>query len=163
MAFFIKFGTSVGQSFGMGRVYGMKLGGQTLTPRNLRFMIPSPGDVATGQASGRPPADPFTVTKEIDYTSAQLMSPACTGKGIPEVHIHIFRANSQGITQPYGRLTLTNARPVRYTRKPIPIHTPGHGHGGGHEMEEVEFTYQAIEWTWTPAAVSSCDDWEAAA
>lgn len=154
-----------GANFGKGQVYGMKQGLRTLTPGNLwtvRFDNGVPVDHATGQSSGKRQHKPITIRKEVDSASPLYLTALANNKVFPQLHLNFQKTNGQGTTEPYFKITLTNAALVSLGRKPHP-HKPSTGRQQflTNELEEIKLTFQKIDYTWTKGGISSSDDWDA--
>lgn len=83
-------------------------------------------DLATGQASGRRMHQPFTITKEIDKASPQLVQACASGKHFAEVDVDLAS----------GHYKLTDVVISSDTKS-----------AGDRPVETLSFTYQKIEMT----------------
>jgi type VI secretion system secreted protein Hcp len=110
--------------------------------------IISPRDAASGQATGKRQHKPFVITKELDKSTPLLLQKIITNATLPLVTFS-FTRTSAGSTTTYLTVKLTNAQVASRTQT------------GG--TEEIGFTYQKIEWTWTDGGITAMDDWEAPA
>jgi type VI secretion system secreted protein Hcp len=124
--------------------------------------IISPRDTASGQATGKRMHKPFKITKEVDKASVPLYSALVANENIPQWELNFWRqkttGRSSGVEVQYFTIKLTNARVysvhlVKPNTKDPTLHTLP-------DYEEVEFTYQKIEWTWTDGGITAMDDWE---
>jgi type VI secretion system secreted protein Hcp len=153
-------------SAGNGPLIGLKLGEKTLTPKNVAFafQIESPRDASSGLASGKRQHKPIVITKETDSSSPLLFQHCASGQVIPKIKIEFLSATGGAGTHRFATLELTNAVLERHLRGkilPSVIKNPTVRKGGGEEIEEIEFTYQKIEWTWIKGGTTVADDWEA--
>ncbi len=155
---------TMGGNFGKGQVHGMKQGLKTLTPGNLwtvRFDNGVPVDHATGQSSGKRQHKPITIRKEVDSASPLYLTALANNKVFPKLHLNFQKTNGQGTTELYCKITLTNAALVSLGRKPVP-HNPSAGQPNTtNELEEIQFTFQKIEYTWKKGGISFSDSWDA--
>jgi type VI secretion system secreted protein Hcp len=132
-----------------------------------RHEIKSPRDVATGQASGKRQHGPITISKEWGAASPQIMQALVTNEVMKSVLFEFIKTNPESTKEEvYFQIRLTNATisNVRYT-------TGGGGDGASAgsakhlaaydtmELEEVSFTYQAIDMEHCWQHTSASDDW----
>jgi len=85
------------------------------------------------------------------------------GKTIPKITFSFLKPNAHGKNIPTLVIELTNATVVSYSRG---RNLPGnlkHSKTNEFETEDVTFSFQKIEITWTDGGISAQDDWEAAA
>jgi len=124
--------------------------------------IVGPRDSASGQATGKRTHNPFRITKEVDKASVPLYSSLVTNENISEWELKFWRPKTQGsgsgVEAQYFTVKLTNARVAS-----VHLVKPNIKDPNLHNLpdyEEVEFTYQKIEWTWTDGGITAMDDWE---
>jgi type VI secretion system secreted protein Hcp len=125
--------------------------------------ILSPRDPASGLATGKRIHKPFKITKEVDKASVPLYSALVTNENLPEWELRFWRPKTtsrsgSGVEIQYFTIKLTNANVVS-----IHLVKPNTQDPNLHtftDYEEVEFTYQKIEWTWKDGGVTAMDDWE---
>ncbi len=106
----------------------------------LSHAIVSPRDAASGLPTGKRQHKPLTITKELDKSTPLLLRALVTNENLSAVTFTLTRNGS-----PYTTVKLTNASVASRTQT------------GG--VEELEFTYQKIEWTWIDGGISAQDDW----
>jgi type VI secretion system secreted protein Hcp len=126
--------------------------------------IISPRDPASGLPTGKRMHKPIKITKEVDKASVPLYSALVTNENLPQWELKFWKPKSSsqsgtGTNVQYYTIKLTNANVasihlVKPNTKDSTLHTLP-------DYEEVEFTYQKIEWTWTDGGVTAMDDWEA--
>lgn len=125
--------------------------------------IVSPRDSASGQATGKRTHKPFKITKEVDKASVPLYSALVANENLPEWELNFWRPKTigrggSGVEVQYFTIKLTNANIASiHLVKP---NTKDSNLNSFPDYEEVEFTYQKIEWTWTDGGITAMDDWE---
>lgn len=126
--------------------------------------IISPRDSASGLPTGKRMHKPFKITKEVDKASVLLYSALVTNENLPEWELKFWKPKTSarsgtGVEVQYFTIKLTNANVASIhlvkpsTKDPDLLKLP--------DYEEVEFTYQKIEWIWVDGGVTAMDDWEA--
>lgn len=102
-------------------------------------------EMATGQATGKRMHDPFVVMKHTDMASPKLFEAASSGKHFPTVQVAYVNAAGE-VTK---RVELTDA--ILTTRKA--------GGDPKNEIEEIQFTFQKIEFQAANGNKTAVDDW----
>jgi len=125
--------------------------------------ITSPRDVATGQASGKRQHGPVTITKEWGPATPQIFQALVTNEVLKSVLFEFIHTTPDGLEEVYHTVKLTNATVAKVRQ------VTGTGESAAsakttatfdtHELEEVSFTYQAIEVENLPGQTSASDDW----
>lgn len=123
---------------------------------SLEHQIISPRDPATGQATGKRQHGTVKITKELDKSSPLLHQAMSTNEKLTNVTIQFWRANpATGQEIQHYTVTLINASvsSIRLwkpnTKDPAAVSFP--------DMEEIQFTYQQIIWTWVDGGITSED------
>jgi type VI secretion system secreted protein Hcp len=125
--------------------------------------IVTPRDAASGLATGKRVHKPLVITKELDRASAPLHRVQASNENLPEFELQFWTAQLKGgagggAEVQYFTITLTNASIAE-----INTQMPNNKHPDLAKLEifeEVAFTYQKIEWTWTDGSITASDDWE---
>ena len=125
--------------------------------------IVSPRDAASGLPTGKRMHKPFIITKELDKSSPLLYNVLCLNENLTEVVIkywtpQIKAAAGTGAETQHYTVKLTNANIATIQFKQLNNRNPELVRYTEHE--EISFTYQKIEWTWTDGGVTALDDWE---
>ena len=107
----------------------------------LSHEIVSPRDAASGLPTGKRQHKPLTIRKELDKSTPKLLMAMITNENLSNVTFTLTRSGS-----PYMTIKLTNASVASRVQTGT--------------TEEIEFTYQKIEWTWTDGGITAMDDWE---
>jgi type VI secretion system secreted protein Hcp len=148
---------------GKGAIHGLKLGHETLTPKNAGFKIQSvsPRDVHTGLATGKRQHSPLLIIKEVDTSSPNLFEHCASGSQlIPKITFNFSNTDGKGTPQPFGTIVLTSAIVVSCTRGII---QPGKitlsSAPRKNILEEIKFIYQQIEWTYMNGNKMTDDSW----
>jgi len=120
--------------------------------------IISPRDAASGIPTGKRQHKPFTITKSVDKTTPLFYNALTRNENLSSCTIRFIRPAGDGTNGNYYTVKLTNANVASVQFK------KGDARGGAGrfgEYEEIEFTYQKIEWTITAGAITAEDDWAA--
>jgi type VI secretion system secreted protein Hcp len=126
--------------------------------------IVSPRDAASGLPTGKRMHKPFVITKELDKSSPILYQVLCTNENVSEWELQFWtpqlRATSgAGNEVQHYTVKLTNANIASIAFRMANNKHPDLMKFA--EYEEIAFTYQKIEWTWTDGGITAGDDWEA--
>jgi type VI secretion system secreted protein Hcp len=130
----------------------------------LSHDVVTPRDPATGEATGKRQHRPLVITKDLDAASAPLHSAQASNENLKEWELQFWTpqlkaSTGTGTEVQHFTIRLTNASIAS-----IHMEMPNNKHPDLMRLEtfeEVAFTYQRIEWTWTDGGVTSSDDWEA--
>lgn len=122
----------------------------------------SPRDPASGLALGKRVHKPFVITKEIDLSSPQLYAALVGNENITAWELQFWApsgsaAGSAGAEVMRYSVRLTNASVSDIRFRMLNNKDPELVRYA--EYEEVEFTYQKIEWTWVPTGLMTSDSW----
>src|SRR5580704_317317 len=120
--------------------------------------IVSPRDPTNGRPTGKRVHKPFVCTKETDRSSPLLYQVLCTNENVREAKIEFWAPTPMGLEKQRYTVRLVNATISGITFKMANVRAPKLARLP--EYEEVSFTYQRIEWTWTETGTSASDDWE---
>jgi type VI secretion system secreted protein Hcp len=123
--------------------------------------VVSPRDAASGLPSGRRQHKPFVITKELDKSSPLLYNALVNNENITEWILQFWSPKPGGAGMEFQHYTvkLTNANiaDIRF----IMLNNKNPELMRYAEYEEIAFTYQKIEWTWTDGGITSEDEWVA--
>jgi type VI secretion system secreted protein Hcp len=124
--------------------------------------VVSPRDAASGQATGKRQHKALVITKELDRSSPLLHQAQGSNEAFKEWELQFWAPSLRGATAgtevQQFTIKLTNASIASIRMQMPSIRDP--------ELmrletfEEVAFTYQKIEWTWTDGGITAVDDWE---
>jgi type VI secretion system secreted protein Hcp len=120
--------------------------------------IISPRDAASGLPTGKRMHKPFVITKELDKSSPLLYNVLTNNENITEWELQFWQPSATGAEKQHYTIKLTNANIAS-----IDFRMANNKHPDlmkFNEYEEVAFTYQKIEWTWTDGGITAMDDWE---
>jgi type VI secretion system secreted protein Hcp len=120
--------------------------------------IMSPRDAASGLPTGKRMHKPLTITKELDKSTPLLYAALVNNENITDWELQFWKPSATGAELQHFSIRLTNASissinarmPNNKNPELIRYET----------YEEVAFTYQKIEWTWTDGGLTAMDDWE---
>ncbi len=120
--------------------------------------IVSPRDPASGLPTGKRQHKPLTITKELDRASPVLRQVLTTNELLTTADLLFYRQDKTvGTEIQYFTIRLTNASIAS-----IEMQMPNNKHAdlmALETFEDVTFTYQKIEWTWTETGIAVADDW----
>ena len=126
--------------------------------------IISPRDAASGLPTGKRMHKPFVITKELDKSSPILYQVLCTNENVSEWELQFWTPQLRatggvGTEVQHFTVKLTNANIASIAFRMANNKHPDLMKFA--EYEEIAFTYQKIEWTWTDGGITAGDDWEA--
>lgn len=113
--------------------------------------IVSPRDPQSGLPTGKRQHKPMVITKELDKSTPLLYSAMSKNENFPTLELTVLEVGAKGIEAPAYTVRLTNANiaSIRLVQSE-----------DGKLAQEISFTYQKIEWTWTDGGIMAMDDWE---
>lgn len=121
--------------------------------------IVSPRDHASGLPTGKRMHKPFVITKELDAATPVLYNVLVNNENVTEWELQYWRPSATGAEQQHYTVKLTNANIASITQRMLNNKDPNLMKY--ETYEEIAFTYQKIEWTWTQGGITAMDDWEA--
>lgn len=122
--------------------------------------IVGPRDPVSGRPTGKRMHKPFSITKQLDRSSPLLYDVLTHNENLTEVVLKLFRPQPTGIERHAFTVRFVNATISSIQLRSLNTRHPRHSKMP--ELEEVNFAYQRIEWTWTDGGVTADDDWEIA-
>jgi type VI secretion system secreted protein Hcp len=120
--------------------------------------IVAPRNPQSGLPTGKRMHKPLVVTKELDRSTPLLNQVICTNENLAEVRIEFWTSTPTGQEKQHYTVKLSNANLSASSFKMANLRNPKLQRLT--EYEELSFTYQKIEWTWTDGGVTAGDDWE---
>ena len=128
---------------------------KTIECLDFWYNVTAAREASTGMATGRRLHDPIWIQKRIDKSSP-LIAKAMTNHENIEGKFAFFRPNpsGDGTTEQFYTIEITKGR-VAAINQTMPDQAEEH------PLEEVEFTFENIKWTWTDGGVSHEDTWSA--
>jgi type VI secretion system secreted protein Hcp len=124
----------------------------------VQHEIVAPREPQSGIPTGKRMHKPFNVLKEVDRSSPLLQAILCTNENIREARIEFWTATPTGQEKQHYTVRLINANISSIAFKMANIRIPKLQRLA--EYEEVAFTYQKIEWTWSDGGITAGDDWD---
>jgi type VI secretion system secreted protein Hcp len=125
----------------------------------------SPGDATTGRPTGKRQHQPLVILKEIDRSSPQLWSALVNNENITGWQLRFWAAGlaggagaGGGVEKQIYTIELTNASIASMREYMLDNDDPALMKFP--LLEEITFTYQKIQWTWTDPTTVASDDWE---
>jgi type VI secretion system secreted protein Hcp len=120
------------------------------------------GDAGSGMATGKRVHTPFVITKEVDRSSVALHQLQASNENLKEWELQFWTpqlkvGGGSGTEVQYFTIKLSNASIASFA-----MQMPNNKHPDLMKLEsfeEVSFSYEKIEWTWTDGAVTASDDW----
>ena len=133
----------------------------TIAVTAVTHEITTPMDQVTGAATGKRKHEPISITMVIDQATPKLYQALVTNEILTAAKIAFWRpsADGSGTEVQYFTITLTNALIIDVTLNAHESHDPASVKG--FEYEEIELTYQKIEWTWIDGGIAATDSWQA--
>jgi type VI secretion system secreted protein Hcp len=122
----------------------------------FQYMVTSPRDLASGQATGRRQHSPVVITKEWGPSSPQIFQ-ACVTNEVVNVVIEFVRTNPNGQLYTYQTIMLTNAA-ISSIRQYANVANPGES-PNPLGLEDISFTFQKIEIMNVDGQTKAMDDW----
>lgn len=122
--------------------------------------VTSPRDPASGLAAGKRQHQPVTILKEVDASSPKLWSALVSNETLVEWTLRFWTPAPAGAGEERQIYTvqLTNAN-IASMREYMQDNDDPNG-AKMPLLEQISFTYQKIEWTWTQGGITASDDWE---
>jgi type VI secretion system secreted protein Hcp len=120
--------------------------------------ILSPRDPASGLPTGKRQHRPLSITTELDRSTPILRSVLTNNEQLTTCELLFYKPDRTGIETQNFTIRLTNASIAS-----LDMQMPNNKHpdlAALETFEDVTFTYQKIEWTWTDGGVTAADDWE---
>ena len=131
----------------------------TILVHSFDCSIVSPRDPASGLPTGKRQHKPIMILKEIDKSSPLLWSALVNNENLTSWILRFYSPTPTGATTQSYTITLTNAsiasidESLADTAVPANLSLPLY--------EQISFTYQKIQWTWTDGGITAQDDWTA--
>ena len=125
--------------------------------------VVSPRDPQSGLPTGQPSYKALVITKEVDKASPLLYNVLSTNENLTEVVIRFWGPGLSatarlGTEVQFETVKLTNANISSIETKMLNVRDAVLQKQA--MFEEVAFTYQTIEWTWTAGSITATDDWQ---
>lgn len=122
----------------------------------------SPRDSESGLATGKRMHKPLVITKELDKATPLIYNSLVHNENLTEVELKFYKpqiraTGGMGQEVNHFNIKLTNA-----TVASITMRMPNNKHPELKQFEtyeEVAFTYEKIEWTWTEGGITGQDSW----
>jgi type VI secretion system secreted protein Hcp len=118
----------------------------------------SPRDQYSGAPTGKRRHTPLIVRKRVDKTSPLLSTALVSNETLSTVKLMFWRPKGDGTSEQFYTVELTNAALSKqrvylpFTLDPKQANLPA--------LEELEFVFQKITWTYTQGGITGSDDWE---
>lgn len=120
--------------------------------------LSSPRDPSSGLPTGKVMHRPIRITKELDKSSPLLYRVLTDNENLTTWELQFWKPSPTGVEVQHYTMRLTNANIAN-----IEFHMPNNKNPdlmNYAEFEEVSFTYQRVEWTWTEGGITTYADWE---
>jgi type VI secretion system secreted protein Hcp len=124
--------------------------GHTDTIGVLRFQEGdvSPRDPQSGLPTGKITHKPFVIVKELDKASPLLFNALVANETLTSFIFDIFQLDNRGVETLAKSITLSGASVASWTHRKVRDEA-----GKVREVEEVSFTYQAMDGAIKPATI----------
>jgi len=124
--------------------------------------IVSPRDQASGLPTGKRMHKPFVITKELDKSSPLLYNVLTNNENIPDWELQFWTPQIKAATGMGSEVQHYTVKLYNANIASISFRMANNKHPElmkFAEYEEVAFTYEKIEWTWTDGGITAMDDW----
>jgi type VI secretion system secreted protein Hcp len=121
--------------------------------------VQAPFDTKSGMATGKVQHGVLKITKELDKSSPLLLKVWSSNETLSEFTLRFWEPSKTGAEVQHFTVKLTNARIVGI--KSSLLNTKDTELMKLPISEEISFTYQKIEWTWTDGGITHTVDWGA--
>ena len=124
--------------------------------------LSSPRDPSSGLPTGKLRHKPIRITKELDRSSPLLYQVLTMNENLTKWELQFWAPSltTLGSEVQHYTMRLTNANIID-----IGFHMPNNKNPDlikYAEFEEISFSYQRIDWTWTAGGITAYADWAAA-
>jgi type VI secretion system secreted protein Hcp len=105
---------------------------------------------------------PFVITKEVDSSSVALHQLQASNEILKEWELQFWTAQLKAGSGSGAEVQNFTIRLSNASIASIAMQMPNNKHPDltrFETFEEVSFSYEKIEWTWTDGAVTASDDW----
>lgn len=122
-------------------------------------LITSPRDQTSGLPTGKRIHQPITLTKQLDRSSVPLWNALISNESLTTCQLRFVTPGQEGLPiQPYT-VALTNA--IIASIREYMSDNLAPENSALPLLQDITFTYQKIQWTWTDGGIIAVDDWEA--
>jgi type VI secretion system secreted protein Hcp len=135
-----------------------KLGTGKITVLRLNYSVDMPHDLATGKPSGKRQHGVVRFTKEVGAASPQLFQALVQNEALKTVLFEFVRTTASGEEQVYFTIKLTGGN-VAHVATSFDATIRG-TRVDGHQLQEVDLTFDKIEVEETTAKTTSSDNWD---
>jgi type VI secretion system secreted protein Hcp len=116
-------------------------------------------DPNTGQPVGRRRHNPITIRREVDAASPKLLQALVTNEVYKTAKLSFNRIGPDGKPVVAHTVELTNGTISAYKTYHGEVEGTSREQYVTNELEEVQFTFQKIVYTWTKGGITASDDW----
>jgi type VI secretion system secreted protein Hcp len=120
--------------------------------------ILSPRDPQSGLPTGKRMHKPIYILKEVDRASPLLWAALVDNENLVAWELKFWTTSTTGKEKLMYTIELVNAS-IASIREYMPDNEDP-AKANLPLLEEISFTYQKIQWTWTEGTVTASDDWE---
>jgi type VI secretion system secreted protein Hcp len=120
--------------------------------------IVSPRDPTSGLPTGKRQHSPITILKEIDKSSPLLWNALVNNENLTTWILKFWSTGVTGVEMQIYTIQLTNASIASIQESMLDNEDANFSKYA--LRQEVTFTYEKIEWTWTEGGITATDDWE---
>jgi type VI secretion system secreted protein Hcp len=127
---------------------------------NFDYLVKTPRDATTGAVSGKRQHGPVTMTREWGAASPQLFQALVSNEVLKSVVFEFYQMNKQAQEELTMLVKLTNATVVEiHQRTAIPTAGSNTSALDTRRLEDVSFTFGAIEIQHVPTKTIATDTW----
>lgn len=122
----------------------------------ISYHVTLPRDPQSGQVTGQRVHQPAMLLKYVDKSSPLLLTSIASGEML-QITATFYRTSTAGKQEKYYTVTFTDV--ILVELRPYTPEALNPDNGPYRDMEEIKFTYRAIQVTHEIAGTSGSDDW----
>ncbi|WP_397450603.1 Hcp family type VI secretion system effector [Pseudomonas sp. NA-150] len=123
----------------------------------FQHQIIIPRDPQSGQPTGQRVHHPLMITKVFDRSSPLIFNALTQGEMLTTCTLKWYRTSAEGKQEHYYTIKLTDAIIIEVNSRMPNCQDPQQSHFT--HLEDVYFSYRAIQWDHVVASTSGSDDW----
>lgn len=124
----------------------------------LSYHVTLPRDPQSGQVTGQRVHMPAAMLKYVDKSSPLLLTSIASGE-LLQITANYYRTSTAGTQEQYYTVVFTDV--ILVELRPYTPDALAPENAPYRDMEEIKFTYRAIQVTHVVAGTSGSDDWRA--
>lgn len=113
--------------------------------------LSTPTAASSGLSTGKRQHSPFTVRKSIDKATPLLFTALVTNEVLKSIELRYYTTTLLGVSSKVYTILLENVQITAI--RDLATET------GKEQVQDIEFSYQKITWTWVDGGVTATDNW----